>query len=72
MICQRNQAGLTMTGVVIEDYFLERSIISKSTGSASTIEFDAEDGFLLAPNQGLVIYADNTIIAGAEIGRAHV
>ena len=34
-------------------------------GSASTIDFDAEDGFLLAPNQGLVIYADNTIIAGA-------
>lgn len=65
MICQRNQAGLTMTGVVIEDYFLERSIISKSTGSASTIEFDSEEGFLIAPNQGLVIFADNTIIAGA-------
>ena len=44
MLCLRNQSGLTMTGVIQDPYFLERSIVSKTTGSASNIQFDDEDG----------------------------
>ena len=65
MTVLRKQSGLTMTGVTRETYFLERSIISKSTGSASTIEFDHNEGFFLLPGEGLCIFADNTIIDGA-------
>jgi hypothetical protein len=67
MLCYRKNAGLTMTGVTRETYFLERSVISKSTGSASTIEFDHEEGFFLLPGEGLCIFADNTVIDGSGV-----
>jgi hypothetical protein len=68
MLCLRNQAGLDMTGVTQEPYFLERSVISKSTGSASTIEFDNNgEGFILAKNEGLIIFADNAVVSGSGI-----
>ena len=67
MLCYRKQAGLTMTGVTREGYFLERSIVSKTTGSASNIEFDHEEGFLLLPGEGLAIFADNTVIDGSGV-----
>lgn len=67
MSCRRNQAGLDMTGILQDAYFLERSIVSKTTGSASNIEFDGDDGFILAPNEGLIIFADNTVISGSGV-----
>ena len=67
MLCLRNQSGLTMTGVTQEPYFLERSIVSKTTGSASNIQFDDEDGFLLSANEGIVIFADNDVISGSGL-----
>lgn len=68
MICLRNQAGLDMTGVIVDAYFMERSIIAKTTGSASNIEFDSEDdGFILAPNEGIIIAADNTVLQGSGV-----
>ena len=65
MLCYRKNAGLDMTGVIRETYFLERSIVSKTTGSPSNIEFDHEEGFLLLPGEGLCIFADNTVIDGS-------
>lgn len=67
MTCLRKQSGLTMTGVTSETYFLERSVISKSTGSASTIDFDHLEGFILLPGEGLCIFADNTVIDGSGV-----
>jgi hypothetical protein len=67
MLCYRKNAGLTMTGVTRETYFLERSCVSKTTGSASNIEFDHEEGFLLLPGEGLCIFADNTVIDGSGV-----
>jgi len=67
MTCLRKNAGLTMTGVTRETYFLERSVISKSTGSASTIDFDHLEGFILLPGEGLCIFADNTVIDGSGV-----
>jgi hypothetical protein len=57
-----------MTGVTQEPYFLERSVISKSTGSASTIDFDNNgEGFILAKNEGLIIFADNSVVSGSGV-----
>lgn len=68
MLCLRNQAGLNMTGVTQEPYFMERSVISKSTGSASTIDFNGNnEGFILAKNEGLIIFADKDVISGSGI-----
>jgi hypothetical protein len=68
MLCLRNQAGLDMTGVTQEPYFLERSVISKFTGNASTIDFDNNgEGFILAKNEGLIIFADNSVVSGSGI-----
>jgi hypothetical protein len=67
MTCLRKQSGLTMTGVTRETYFLERSIVSKTTGAPSTIEFDHRDGFLLLPGEGFCIFADNTVIDGSGV-----
>ena len=67
MIINRANGGLTMTGVTQETYFLERSIVSKTTGSASTIDFDHQEGFILLPGEGLVIFADNTVINGSGV-----
>lgn len=67
MSCRRNQNGLTMTGITQEPYFLERSIVSKTTGTATNIEFDGKEGFILAPNEGLIIFADNTVISGSGV-----
>jgi hypothetical protein len=68
MLCLRNQAGLDMTGVTQEPYFLERSVISKFTGNASTIDFNHNDeGFILAKNEGLIIFADNEVVSGSGI-----
>jgi hypothetical protein len=47
---------------------LERSVISKFTGNASTIEFDNNgEGFILAKNEGLIIFADNAVISGSGV-----
>lgn len=67
MTCLRKQSGLIMNGVTQETYFLERSIVSKTTGSSSTIEFDHEEGFILRPNEGLCIFADNTVHDGSGV-----
>jgi hypothetical protein len=67
MVINRAQGGLTMTGVTRETYFLERSIVSKTTGSASNLEFDHEEGFILLPGEGLCIFADNTVISGSGV-----
>lgn len=67
VVCYRKQAGLTMTGVTREAYFLERSVVSKTTGSASNIEFDHEEGFFLLPGEGLCIFADNTVADGSGV-----
>jgi hypothetical protein len=67
MIINRANGGLTMTGVIQETYFLERSIVSKTTGSASTIDFDHQEGFILLPGEGLLIFADNTVINGSGV-----
>lgn len=67
MLCLRKNAGLTMTGVARETYFLERSIVSKTTGAPSTIEFDHQEGFLLLSGEGLCIFADNTVIDGSGV-----
>jgi hypothetical protein len=67
MSCKRNQAGLDMTAVTQEPYFLERSIVSKTTGAPCTIQFDGENGFILKPNEGLCIFADNNVIAGSGV-----
>lgn len=67
MIINRANGGLTMDGVTRETYFLERSIVSKTTGSASTIDFDHLEGFILLPGEGLCIFADNTVIAGSGV-----
>lgn len=68
MLCLRNQGGLTMNGIYREDYFLERSILSKTTGAASNIDFGgAEGGLILRPGEGLILFADNTVIAGSGV-----
>lgn len=67
MIVNRANDGLTMTGVTRETYFLERSIVSKTTGSASTIDFDHLEGFVLLPGEGICIFADNTVISGSGV-----
>lgn len=67
MIVNRANDGLTMTGVTRETYFLERSIVSKTTGSASMIDFDHLEGFLLLPGEGICIFADNTVISGSGV-----
>jgi hypothetical protein len=57
-----------MTGVTQEPYFMERSVISKSTGSASTIDFNGNnEGFILAKNEGLIIFADEDVISGSGV-----
>lgn len=65
--CRRNQAGLSMSGITQDAYFLERSIVSKTTGAATNIEFDGHEGFILAPNEGLIIFADNNVISGSGV-----
>jgi hypothetical protein len=67
MIINRANGGLTMNGVTRETYFLERSIVSKTTGSASTIDFDHLEGFILLPGEGILIFADNTVINGSGV-----
>ena len=67
MTCLRKNAGLTMTGVTIETYFLESSIVSRTTGSAANIEFDHADGFILLPGEGLCIFADNAVRDGSGV-----
>lgn len=67
MIVNRANDGLTMTGVTRETYFLERSIVSKTTGSASNIDFDHLEGFVLLPGEGICIFADNTVISGSGV-----
>ena len=63
----RNQGGLTMTGVTEDEYFWEGSIQAKSTGSPVSIHFDNNNGFILAPNEGVAFFADNTVIDGSSI-----
>lgn len=63
----RDNAGIDMTGVTRQEYFLERSIVSKTTGSASTIDLDHLEGFLLLPGEGLCIFADNTVHDGSGV-----
>jgi hypothetical protein len=67
MVVLRNQAGLTMTGVTQDEYFWEGSIQAKTTGSPTSIEFNNNNGFILAPNEGVAFFADNTVIAGSSI-----
>lgn len=67
MVINRAQDGLVMTGVTRYTYFLERSIVSKTTGSAANIEFDHEEGFILLPGEGLCVFADNTVISGSGV-----
>lgn len=67
MLCLRNQAGLNITGIDISAYFLERSIVSKTTGNAHTVVFDGEEGFILKPNEGICIAADNNVISGSGV-----
>lgn len=63
----RNQGGLTMTGVTEDEYFWEGSIQAKSTGSPVSIHFDNNNGFILAPNEGVAFFADNTVIDGSSV-----
>lgn len=67
VLCYRKQSGLDMTGVTRQTYFLERSIVSKTTGSPSNLKFDGEEGFLLLPGEGLAIFADNEVIEGSGV-----
>jgi hypothetical protein len=63
----RNQDGLTMTGVTEYEYFWEGSIGAKNTGAPTSIHFDNNQGFILAPNEGLAFFADNTVKAGSGV-----
>lgn len=63
----RNQGGLTMTGVTQYEYFWEGSIQAKTSGSPTFIEFDNNNGFILAPNEGIAFFADNTVITGSSV-----
>lgn len=63
----RNQGGLTMTGVVQDEYFWEGSIQAKTSGSPTFIQFDNHEGFLLSPNEGIAFFADNTVINGSSV-----
>lgn len=67
MTVVRNQGGLTMTGITQLEYFWEGSISSKNTGAPSVIYFDNNQGFILAPNEGICFFADNTIISGSSV-----
>lgn len=63
----RNQGGLTMTGVTQYEYFWEGSISSKNTGAPVAIHFDNNQGFILAPGEGIAFFADNTLISGSSV-----
>lgn len=63
----RNNGGLTMTGVTQFEYFWEGSISSKNTGAPTTIHFDNNQGFILAPGEGVAFFADNTVISGSSV-----
>lgn len=67
MVCMRNQAGLTMTEVVQSPYFLEMSVLSKTQMSPATFDFDNNEGLILAPNEGLVIFADHDVVSGSGV-----
>lgn len=67
MAVVRNQGGLTMTSVTQLEYFWEGSIASKNTGAPTAIHFDNNEGFILAPNEGLAFFADNTVISGSSV-----
>ena len=67
VVALRKNAGINMDGVTRETYFLERSIVSKTTGAAATIDFDHLEGFLLLPGEGLCIFADNTVHDGSGV-----
>lgn len=63
----RNQGGLTMTGVTQEEYFWEGSIQAKMAGSPISIAFDNDEGFILAPGEGVAFFADNTVATGSSV-----
>lgn len=63
----RNQGGLTMTDVTQDEYFWEGSIQAKSAGSPTSIHFDNNEGFILAPNEGIAFFADNTVATGSSV-----
>lgn len=63
----RNQGGLTMTGVTEYEYFWEGSIQAKMAGSPISIAFDNDEGFILAPNEGVAFFADNTVASGSSV-----
>lgn len=67
MVVLRNHGGLTMNGVTELEYFWEGSISAKTTGAPQTIMFDNNEGFLLAPGEGLAFFADNTLQAGSAM-----
>lgn len=63
----RNQGGLTMTGVTQLEYFWEGSIAAKNSGAPTSIHFDNNEGFILAPNEGIAFFADNTVASGSSV-----
>lgn len=63
----RNQGGLTMTGVTQNEYFWEGSISAKITGAPHSIHFDNNQGFILAPGEGIAFFADNTLQTGCAM-----
>lgn len=63
----RNQGGLTMTGVTQLEYFWEGSIAAKNSGAPTSIHFDNNEGFILAPNEGIAFFADNTVANGSSV-----
>lgn len=67
MVVVRNQGGLTMTGVTQYEYFWESSISSKNTGAPVSIHFDNQQGFILAPGEGVAFFADNTVVDGSSV-----
>ena len=67
MVCRRSQGGLTMTGVTVHPYFLEVAALSKTQSAPTTINFDHYEGLILAPGEGLCIFADNTVAAGSGV-----
>lgn len=67
MTCRRSQGGLTMTGVTVLPYFLEIAALSKTQSAPTTINFDHKEGLILAPGEGLCIFADNAVTSGSGV-----
>ena len=59
--------GVSMNGAIIESYFIEVPVKTGSDGQVISYIFDDEDGFILCPKQGLAVYADGDMIAGASL-----